>query len=233
MSPSQQATRSPRRRRNWHGCSRAERKFVGPHLSPGYAPKCYPCPEALRGRGEGPGDEAPRLRGPPGRAVTRALAAVSIGASLGPRERTVRMAWACLRGLPTTDAAGASRVYETAPVGGVARRPFLNAVVTLSTALSPEALADELHRIEHRLGRRPARRWADRVLDLDLLLYDARVVALPGLSVPHPRLAERPFLLAMLAEAWPGATEPGSGRRWTELHPQPRLRAPAFPLSVR
>ena len=165
--------------------------------------------------------------------MSRVIAAVSIGASLGDRARTVRLAWACLRGLPETTGGRTSRVYETAPVGGIARRPFLNAVVTLSTALPPERLASELRRIERLLGRRAARRWADRVLDLDLLLYGDRVVALPGLDVPHPRLGERPFFLAMLAEAWPGAVHPESGQAWAETHPQPPLRSPAFALPVR
>lgn len=156
--------------------------------------------------------------------------AVSLGTSMGDRARTIRAAWACLARLPHTRPVSASRVYETPPFGGVARAPFLNAVVTLDTELEPEPLRALLQRTEARLGRRPARRWADRVLDLDLLLFGDLRVDEPRLVVPHPRLAERPSLLAMLYEAWPDAPDPATGLPWRVALPVLPLRHPALVL---
>lgn len=148
-------------------------------------------------------------------------AAISLGASFGDRRRSLTTAWGCIRGLATGGVVGVSRIYETSAVGGVARRPFLNAVVCVRTELEPEPLRAALAGLEHRLGRRVARRWADRLLDLDVLLYDDHVVRSPALVLPHPRLAERPFLLAMLYEAWPSAPNPWTGRPWRAGLPAP------------
>lgn len=110
----------------------------------------------------------------------------------------------------------ASPIIETPPAGGVATRPFLNAVVVLSTGLAPVALWRVCREIERRLGRRPSRRWADRVIDVDVLLYERAIVSLPEVSIPHPRMAERPFQLRLLAETWPEAVNPWTGLRWME-----------------
>lgn len=101
-----------------------------------------------------------------------------------------------------------SSLYETAPIGGPAQGPFLNAVVVVETALTPRALLDHCLAVERGAGRRRLVRWGPRSLDLDLLLYDRTVVDEPGLRVPHPQLAARRFVLEPLAEAWPGATLP-------------------------
>ena len=143
-----------------------------------------------------------------------ALAAISLGASMGHRLRTIRLAVAGIACAPGVRLSAVSRVWATAPVGGVARAPFLNAVVVVETSLPPEALLAACRRLEVRLGRRVTRRWADRVLDLDVLLYDRAVLDTPTLSVPHPRLAERPFLLGLLYEAWPDAPNPWTARPW-------------------
>lgn len=115
----------------------------------------------------------------------------------------------------------ASPIIETPPAGDVARQPFLNAVVVVSTPLGPLALWHRCREVEHRLGRRPARRWADRVIDVDVLLYGRSIVALPEVSIPHPRLAERPFQLWLLARAWPEAPNPWTGLPWRQGLPTP------------
>lgn len=101
-----------------------------------------------------------------------------------------------------------SSLYETAPVGGPAQGPFLNAVVVLETGLSPRGLLAAAQAAERAAGRRRLVRWGPRSLDVDLLLYDNEAVDEPGLRVPHPRLGGRRFALEPLVEAWPGAALP-------------------------
>ncbi len=149
-------------------------------------------------------------------------AALALGASLGDRLRVLTLAVHALAARPDVQVRRAGRVYATAPVGGVARAGFLNAVIRIETSLSPVALLAVCKRLEERLGRRPARSWADRVIDIDVLLYGAQVVQEPELRLPHPRLAERDFFLAGLAESWPEAVNPWTGLRWAVALPVTR-----------
>lgn len=105
-----------------------------------------------------------------------------------------------------------SSLWETAPIGGPPQGDYLNAVVVLHTVLGPRPLLDGCLEIERSAGRVRRERWGPRVLDLDLLLYSDAVIVAPGLRVPHPGMRERRFVLAPLAEAWPGAVIPGHGR---------------------
>ena len=105
-----------------------------------------------------------------------------------------------------------SSVRETEPVGHAEQGHFLNAAVKLETALPPDALLDLLLAIERDLGRvREGRRFGPRTLDLDLLLYGDEQLDSADLTVPHPRLAERAFVLEPLAELEPGLEIPGRG----------------------
>ena len=105
-----------------------------------------------------------------------------------------------------------SSIRETEPVGFVEQPRFLNAVAAIETALSPRALLDRLLEIERNLGRtRTGPRFGPRTIDLDLLVYGDEVVDEPGLSVPHPRLAERRFVLEPLAELAPELVVPARG----------------------
>ena len=137
--------------------------------------------------------------------MTRAY--VGLGANLGDREDTIRRAAELL------GAGRLSTIRETAPWGVVDQPPFLNAVAELDTDLSPRALLERLLEIEGTLGRtRDGSRWGPRTIDLDLLLYGEQTVDEPGLTVPHPRLHERLFVLEPLAELAPDAEVPGLGR---------------------
>jgi 2-amino-4-hydroxy-6-hydroxymethyldihydropteridine diphosphokinase len=114
------------------------------------------------------------------------------------------------------DAAGirvrrCSRVWESAPVGFRRQPWFLNAVARTSVRLPPRRLLQRLKAVERRLGRRPARRYGPRVIDLDLLLYGTRVIATPTLSVPHPGLPRRRFVLAPILEIAPRLRDPRTG----------------------
>jgi 2-amino-4-hydroxy-6-hydroxymethyldihydropteridine diphosphokinase len=107
-----------------------------------------------------------------------------------------------------------SSFRETDPVGVTDQPKFVNAVAELSTQLAPRDLLDALLAIERELGRDRSReqRWGPRTLDLDLLLYGAEMIDEPGLTVPHPRLADRRFVLEPLHELVPGLVLPDGTR---------------------
>jgi 2-amino-4-hydroxy-6-hydroxymethyldihydropteridine diphosphokinase len=142
--------------------------------------------------------------------VTRAY--VGLGANLGPREETLRRALELLAQSPGVDVLAVSVLRETEPVGVVEQPPFLNGAAALETSLSARELLDLLLGVERTLGRVRAERWGPRLIDLDLLLYDAETIDEPGLRVPHPRLHERRFALKPLAELDPELVIPGRGR---------------------
>lgn len=122
-----------------------------------------------------------------------------LGSNLGDRRSHLREALAALEQLPGSKVAARSRLYDTAPLGP-SRRRFLNMAVKLRTSLSPMGLLIELKRLEALAGRRPGPRWGDRPLDIDILVYGAKRARTPWLTLPHPRLLERAFALAPLAE---------------------------------
>jgi 2-amino-4-hydroxy-6-hydroxymethyldihydropteridine diphosphokinase len=126
---------------------------------------------------------------------------VGIGANLGDSKLTVAMAAAAVAGLGY--GARVSSLYRTEPKGFTHQPAFCNAVVELWTSWPPEHLMALLMRIEHRFGRARRARWGPRTLDLDLLLYDGWIVDKPTMTLPHPRLLERRFVLVPLAELNP------------------------------
>ena len=137
---------------------------------------------------------------------------VGLGANLGEPGTQVRRAIKALGDITATRVLAASSLYRSAPVGVGEQPDFINAVVSVETGLSARALLGELLAIEARFGRQREFPGAPRTLDLDLLLFGDRVIAEPGLVVPHPRMYERAFVLAPLAEIAPDAIVPGKGR---------------------
>ena len=148
--------------------------------------------------------------------MTRAY--VGLGANLGDREAAIRRALELLGAESGIDVVAVSTLRETEPVGYADQPAFLNGAAALETDLSARALLDRLLAVEQELGRvrGVGPRFGPRTIDLDLLLYGAEVVDEPGLSVPHPRLAERRFALEPLYELDPGLSLP-DGRRVRDL----------------
>lgn len=137
---------------------------------------------------------------------------VALGSNLEvPREQVLR-ALDALAAIPKTRCTGRSSLYRSQPLGPVDQPPFVNAVARLETGLAPRALLDALLAIERAHGRiRDGARWGPRTLDLDLLLYEDLVLAEPGLTLPHPGLTTRAFVLYPLAELAPDLVVPGAG----------------------
>lgn len=139
------------------------------------------------------------------------LAFVALGANLDDPVAQVRAAGAALANVPDSRLLRLSSLYRTAPVGIRAQPDFINAVAALATRLPPPQLLDALFAVERRFGRRREFYQAPRTLDLDLLLYDELVVDSLPLSVPHPRMHLRAFVLAPLLEIAPHCRIPGRG----------------------
>ena len=133
---------------------------------------------------------------------------VGLGSNLGDRSAQLNRALELLAAQPGLRLLRASRHYETAPWGVTDQPPFRNAVAELETTLTPLDLLAVLKSIERQLGRQPRRRWGEREIDLDLLLYGDRRVVEPDLDVPHPRMWKRLFVLEPLAELRPNMSAP-------------------------
>ena len=148
-----------------------------------------------------------------------ARAYVGLGANLGDRERTLRLAIERMGEIAGVAVVAESSLRETDPVGVVDQPRFLNGAVELETTLPPRELLAALIEVERGLGRirSDGERWGPRTLDLDLLLYDNLVLDEPGLVVPHTRLIERRFALEPLADLDPDLEVAGHGRVSTLL----------------
>lgn len=152
------------------------------------------------------------------------LATIGLGANLDDPARQLEFAFAELGQLPGTRLVARSPLYASAPVGYLDQPDFVNAVARVSTTLAPRALLDALLDIEHRHGRERSFRNAPRTLDLDLLLYGNANFVEHGLTLPHPRMHERAFVLRPLADLAPDCVIPGAGRvadRLTAVAHQP------------
>ncbi|HJP97048.1 MAG TPA: 2-amino-4-hydroxy-6-hydroxymethyldihydropteridine diphosphokinase [Rhodanobacteraceae bacterium] len=137
---------------------------------------------------------------------------VALGSNLDDPEAQVERGFAALAALPGTQLAARSRLYRTPPWGVMEQPAFVNAVVALETSLAPRELLSALLAIEARAGRVRGVRYGPRTLDLDLLLYGDCELREAGLTIPHPRLQERAFVLLPLADIAPGLNIPGQGR---------------------
>jgi len=138
---------------------------------------------------------------------------VGVGSNLAGPEAQVRRALDALARLPGTRLVVSSPLYRTQPLGEVAQPAFVNAVAGLLTQSSPDELLTQLRALERELGREPPReRWGPRLIDLDLLVVARETRATAVLTLPHPGIGERDFVLYPLADIAPDLEVPGVGR---------------------
>lgn len=142
------------------------------------------------------------------------VAFVGLGSNVGDRVGHLHLAIRAMEAIPETSVVRISRLMETPAWGPVAQPDYLNAVAEVRTACAPRELLVALLTIEREHGRDRTSgvRWGPRTLDLDLLVYGDRVIEEPGLRVPHPRMAERRFVLEPLAELAPELVIPGTAK---------------------
>ena len=138
---------------------------------------------------------------------------VGLGSNLQGPVKQLEKTFEELNAIPVTRLMKQSSLYRSEPFGGVEQPDFVNAVAALLTQLSAQDLLRELQRIENERGReRGDVRWGPRILDLDLLVYSDQVIDESDLSVPHPGISERNFVLLPLGEIAPKLTVPGLGQ---------------------
>lgn len=133
--------------------------------------------------------------------------AIALGSNLGDRHAHLAAAKQEIAG-SIGEIVAESAIYETAPVGGPEQGPYLNAVVVVDSDLEPRVVLERALAIERMRGRERIERWAARTLDIDIVLYGFETIDEPGLTVPHPHLQERRFVLEPLVDAWPDAQLP-------------------------
>jgi 2-amino-4-hydroxy-6-hydroxymethyldihydropteridine diphosphokinase len=136
----------------------------------------------------------------------KAIIYLALGTNLGDRPANLRAAIAALP--PAVTVLVESPVYETPPWGVIDQPAFLNMVLKGVTSLKPVELLSTLKRLETKLGRIPDVRWGPRKIDMDILFYDDLILDKPGLTIPHPRLHERAFVLVPLADLAPDLVHP-------------------------
>lgn len=141
---------------------------------------------------------------------------LGLGSNLGDRTQALVRACRTLHQHAAITVQAVSSLYHTAPVGMTEQGWFLNAVAEIHTSLSPHDLLAVTQATEQHLGRMPTMRWGPRVIDVDLLLYDAMTIQTPRLTIPHASLCERRFALVPLLELAPDAQLP-SGMYWRDV----------------
>lgn len=142
-------------------------------------------------------------------ATALVTAYIALGSNLGDRRAHLEAAFAALGALPGTRLIARSALFETPPLGPAGQQDYLNAAAALATTLTPEPLLDALLTIETARGRVRRERWGPRTLDLDLLLHGDTALQTPRLTLPHPAMLGRAFVLTPLADIAPGLVVAG------------------------
>lgn len=142
---------------------------------------------------------------------------LGLGSNLGDRVKTIRKAKEMISSIPGVSVSSSSSLYETEPVGISDQPMFINAVLEVETDLSPKELFSKLKDIEAKLGRTKTIRWGPRVIDIDILLYGKRIIEGKDLTIPHPEMAKRGFVLVPLCEITPEVRHPKLEKTIREL----------------
>ncbi len=153
------------------------------------------------------------------------VAYIGLGSNLDQPEKHVLDAMAELELLPDCCKVKISSLYRSAPIGPQDQPDFINAVVQLETELSAQSLLEQLQQLEQKHGRVRTQHWGPRTLDLDLLLYGNMIIKTEKLTVPHPHMAERSFVLCPLLEIAPELVIPKLGRL-SELYQRVQMDPP-------
>jgi 2-amino-4-hydroxy-6-hydroxymethyldihydropteridine diphosphokinase len=148
----------------------------------------------------------------PARAPRPRRVVLALGSNLGDRLENLQGALDALFDAPGLGFRAVSPVYETRPVGGPEQPSYLNAVISVDTALPARTILDRAHGVEEAFQRAREVRWGPRTLDVDLIVVDGEISDDPGLTLPHPRAHERAFVLAPWHDIEPDAEIPGRGR---------------------
>ncbi len=142
---------------------------------------------------------------------------IALGSNIGEREENLDTAIDLLHHAESIEVKGVSAYYNTAPVGYINQPDFLNAVVAVKTVLDPHALLEICQDIEKKLKRIRTIRWGPRIIDVDILLYGDKVIDDTELTIPHPRMHERDFVLTPLCDIAPEVIHPVLGVTMDEL----------------
>jgi 2-amino-4-hydroxy-6-hydroxymethyldihydropteridine diphosphokinase len=138
---------------------------------------------------------------------------LAFGSNLGDRQRTIELAWERIAAMPNIKAMRLSPLYETEPVGGPAKQPmYLNAAGVIETTLPPEKLLETLQEIETHFGRVRSKHWDARTLDIDILLYGSETIKTATLTIPHPEMLRRLFVLEPANDVAASWGHPQSGK---------------------
>jgi len=141
---------------------------------------------------------------------------LGLGSSIGDRRKYLEMAVRMLEVRPTVTVVSLSSIWGSLPVG-VASNLFLNAVVRIKTSMNPRELLQLINQIEKKLGRKRGVRWADRVIDIDILLFGRKEVQEDGLTIPHPRMLERGFVIIPALEIAKDLIYPTSQQKLSDI----------------
>lgn len=143
---------------------------------------------------------------------------LGLGSNIGHRAANVKRACRLIDQIEGVRLVRTSSLIETKPVGHEDQPDFINGVVEIETTLPPRGLLTEIKRIEHEMGRVETFRYGPRLIDIDILLFGDRIIDGPGLTIPHPRMHERLFVLGPLAEIAPEAVHPVLRKTILELY---------------